>query len=556
MAKTDLEIAQECVMEPIEKVAQKIGIDADSLEHYGKYKAKISYDFLKSIENNKHGKLVLVTAINPTKAGEGKSTTTVGLGDALNRLGKKTMMALREPSLGPVFGLKGGATGGGYAQVVPMEDINLHFTGDMHAITTTNNLVCACLDNSIHQGNELNIDPEKVMFKRCIDMNDRTLRNITIGCGAKANGVERKDGFNITVASEVMAALCLADDLMDLKERFGKMLVAYTYDDKPIYVHDLGIEGAMAMVMKDAVLPNLVQTLEHNPVLIHGGPFANIAHGCNSVIATKACLELADYTVTEAGFGADLGAEKFLDIKCRLAKLQPNAVVIVATIRALKQHGGIALEDLKEENVEAMLKGCENLAKHIDTVQQFGLPYIVAINEFATDTQAEVEALENWCKENNHPMSLSQVWAKGGEGALDLAEKVIDLCEQENTYAPLYDVDQSVEEKIETIAKKVYGADGVDFTEEAQEQLSQFKKFGWDKLPVCMAKTQMSLSDDGKVMGRPTGFRITVRELRPSLGAGFVVALTGKVLTMPGLPKHPSALDMDVDQEGKIKGLF
>lgn len=556
MAKTDLEIAQECVMEPIEKVAQKIGIDTDSLEHYGKYKAKISYDFLKSIEKNEHGKLILVTAINPTKAGEGKSTTTVGLGDALNRLGKKTMMALREPSLGPVFGLKGGATGGGYAQVVPMEDINLHFTGDMHAITTTNNLVCACLDNSIHQGNELNIDPEKVLFKRCIDMNDRTLRNITIGCGAKANGVERKDGFNITVASEVMAALCLADDLMDLKERFGKMLVAYTYDDKPIYVHDLGIEGAMAMVMKDAVLPNLVQTLEHNPVLIHGGPFANIAHGCNSVIATKACLELADYTVTEAGFGADLGAEKFLDIKCRLANLHPNAVVIVATIRALKQHGGIALEDLKEENVDAMLKGCENLAKHIDTVQQFGLPYIVAINKFATDTKAEVEALENWCEENNHPMSLSQVWAKGGEGALDLAEKVIELCDQENTYAPLYDVNKSIEEKIETIAKKVYGADGVDFTEEAQEQLAQFKKFGWDKLPVCMAKTQMSLSDDGKIMGRPTGFRITVRELRPSLGAGFVVALTGKVLTMPGLPKHPSALDMDVDQEGKIKGLF
>lgn len=556
MAKTDLEIAQECVMEPIEKVAQKIGIDTDSLEHYGKYKAKISYDFLKSIEKNEHGKLILVTAINPTKAGEGKSTTTVGLGDALNRLGKKTMMALREPSLGPVFGLKGGATGGGYAQVVPMEDINLHFTGDMHAITTTNNLVCACLDNSIHQGNELNIDPEKVLFKRCIDMNDRTLRNITIGCGAKANGVERKDGFNITVASEVMAALCLADDLMDLKERFGKMLVAYTYDDKPIYVHDLGIEGAMAMVMKDAVLPNLVQTLEHNPVLIHGGPFANIAHGCNSVIATKACLELADYTVTEAGFGADLGAEKFLDIKCRLANLHPNAVVIVATIRALKQHGGIALEDLKEENVDAMLKGCENLVKHIDTVQQFGLPYIVAINEFATDTKAEVEALENWCEENNHPMSLSQVWAKGGEGALDLAEKVIELCDQENTYAPLYDVNKSIEEKIETIAKKVYGADGVDFTEEAQEQLAQFKKFGWDKLPVCMAKTQMSLSDDGKIMGRPTGFRITVRELRPSLGAGFVVALTGKVLTMPGLPKHPSALDMDVDQEGKIKGLF
>ena len=556
MAKTDLEIAQECVMEPIEKVAAKIGIPADSLEHYGKYKAKLSFDYLKSIENNPHGKLVLVTAINPTKAGEGKSTTTVGLGDALNRLGKKTMMALREPSLGPVFGLKGGATGGGYAQVVPMEDINLHFTGDMHAITTANNLVSACLDNVIHQGNELNIDPEKVTFKRCLDMNDRTLRNITIGCGAKANGVERKDGFNITVASEIMAALCLADDLMDLKKRFGKMLVAYTYDDKPVYVHDLGIEGALAMVMKDAVLPNVVQTLEHNPVLIHGGPFANIAHGCNSVIATKACLELADYTVTEAGFGADLGAEKFLDIKCRLADLKPNAVVIVATIRALKQHGGIALEDLKEENVEAMLAGCENLAKHIDTVQQFGLPYIVAINEFATDTPAEVAALEKWCEENNHPMSLSQVWAKGGEGAIDLANKVVALCDQENNYAPLYDLDKTIEEKIETIAKKVYGADGVDFTEEAQAQIAKFNELGWDKLPICMAKTQMSLSDDGKVMGRPTGFRITVRELRPSLGAGFIVALTGKVLTMPGLPKHPSALDMDVDEDGKIVGLF
>ena len=487
---------------------------------------------------------------------EGKSTTTVGLGDALNRLGKKTMMALREPSLGPVFGLKGGATGGGYAQVVPMEDINLHFTGDMHAITTANNLVSACLDNVIHQGNELNIDPEKVTFKRCLDMNDRTLRNITIGCGAKANGVERKDGFNITVASEIMAALCLADDLMDLKKRFGKMLVAYTYDDKPVYVHDLGIEGALAMVMKDAVLPNIVQTLEHNPVLIHGGPFANIAHGCNSVIATKACLELADYTVTEAGFGADLGAEKFLDIKCRLADLKPNAVVIVATIRALKQHGGIALEDLKEENVEAMLAGCENLAKHIDTIQQFGLPYIVAINEFVTDTPAEVAALEKWCEENNHPMSLSQVWAKGGEGAIDLANKVVALCDQENNYAPLYDLDKTIEEKIETIAKKVYGADGVDFTEEAQSQIAKFNELGWDKLPICMAKTQMSLSDDGKVMGRPTGFRITVRELRPSLGAGFIVALTGKVLTMPGLPKHPSALDMDVDEDGKIVGLF
>mgnify|MGYP002535177109 CR=1 FL=1 len=552
--KSDIEIAQECTMQPITAIAEKAGIDDKYLEQYGKYKAKIDYNLLKDT-NAEDGKLILVTAINPTPAGEGKTTTSVGLVDGLSRIGKKAMVALREPSLGPVFGVKGGAAGGGYAQVVPMEDINLHFTGDMHAITTANNLVSACLDNVIHQGNELNIDPEKVTFKRCLDMNDRTLRNITIGCGAKANGVERKDGFNITVASEIMAALCLADDLMDLKKRFGKMLVAYTYDDKPVYVHDLGIEGALAMVMKDAVLPNVVQTLEHNPVLIHGGPFANIAHGCNSVIATKACLELADYTVTEAGFGADLGAEKFLDIKCRLADLKPNAVVIVATIRALKQHGGIALEDLKEENVEAMLAGCENLAKHIDTVQQFGLPYIVAINEFATDTPAEVAALEKWCEENNHPMSLSQVWAKGGEGAIDLANKVVALCDQENNYAPLYDLDKTIEEKIETIAKKVYGADGVDFTEEAQAQIAKFNELGWDKLPICMAKTQMSLSDDGKVMGRPTGFRITVRELRPSLGAGFIVALTGKVLTMPGLPKHPSALDMDVDEDGKIMPL-
>lgn len=553
---TDLEIAQATPMEPIQKVAAKIGIPEDALEYYGKYKAKLSFDYLKSIQDRPHGKLILVTAINPTKAGEGKSTTTVGLGDALNRLGKKTMMALREPSLGPVFGLKGGATGGGYAQVVPMEDINLHFTGDMHAITTTNNLVCACLDNSIHQGNPLHIDPTKVTFKRCLDMNDRTLRDITIGQGSKANGVERKDGFNITVASEVMAALCLADDLMDLKERFARMQVAYTYDGNPVYVRDLGIQGAMAMVMKDAVLPNVVQTLEHNPVLIHGGPFANIAHGCNSVIATKACLELADYTVTEAGFGADLGAEKFLDIKCRLANLQPNAVVIVATIRALKQHGGVAFEDLKEENVDAMLAGCGNLAKHIDTIQKFGLPYIVAINQFESDSQKEIEALENWCKENGHPMSLSQVWAKGGEGALDLAQQVIDLCDQPNTYAPLYDVHASIEDKINTIAQKVYGADGVDFTDEAKAQIETFNRLGWNELPICMAKTQMSMTDDGKIMGRPTGFRITVRELRPSLGAGFIVALTGKVLTMPGLPKHPSALDMDIDENGKIVGLF
>ena len=556
MSKSDLEIAQECVLEPIEKVAAKIDIPADCLEHYGKYKAKLSFDFIKELENREMGKLVLVTAINPTKAGEGKSTTTVGLGDALNQVGKRTMMALREPSLGPVFGLKGGAAGGGYAQVVPMEDINLHFTGDMHAITTANNLVCAMIDNHIHQGNELNIDPEKITFKRCLDMNDRTLRDITIGQGSKANGVERKDGFNITVASEVMAALCLASDLMDLKKRFGEMLVAYTYDDQPVYIKDLKCEGAMAMVMKDAILPNIVQTLEHNPVLIHGGPFANIAHGCNSVIATKACLRLADYTVTEAGFGADLGAEKFLDIKCRLADLHPNAVVIVATVRALKQHGGVAYEDLKEENVQALLDGCQNLAKHIDTIQQFGLPYVIAINQFVSDTEKEIEALENWCQENGHPMSLSTVWADGGKGAIDLANKVVELCEKENNYAPLYDVDKSIEEKITTIAQKVYGADGVEFTEEAKKQIEIFNKNGWDKLPICMAKTQMSLSDDGSVMGRPTGFKITVRELRPSLGAGFIVALTGKVLTMPGLPKHPSALDMDIDENGKITGLF
>ncbi|MDD6255091.1 MAG: formate--tetrahydrofolate ligase [Eubacteriales bacterium] len=553
---TDLEIAQAATLKPIYEVAEKAGIPADAIEPYGKYKAKISNDYLKSIEDRSYGKLILVTAINPTKAGEGKSTTTVGLGDALNILGKRTMIALREPSLGPVFGLKGGAAGGGYAQVVPMEDINLHFTGDMHAITTANNLVSACLDNSIHQGNPLGIDPEKVVFRRCMDMNDRELRDITIGQGSKANGIERKDGFNITVASEVMAALCLASDLMDLKERFARMLVAYTYDDEPVYVRDLGIQGAMAMVMKDAVLPNLVQTLENNPVLIHGGPFANIAHGCNSVIATKTCMRLADYTVTEAGFGADLGAEKFLDIKCRFANLKPDAVVIVATIRALKQHGGVEFDDLKHENVKAMLDGCGNLAKHIDTIQQFGLPYVVAINRFITDTDAEIKALEGWCVENGHPMSLSEVWAKGGNGAIDLAEKVIDICEQDNSFAPLYDEKAPIKEKIETIARKVYGADGVDYTDEAEKQIETYNRLGWDKMPVCMAKTQMSLTDDGSIMGRPTGFRITVRELRPSLGAGFIVALTGKVLTMPGLPKHPSALDMDIDENGKIVGLF
>ena len=556
MFKTDLEIAQECKMEHIRDIAAKIGVGEEDLEYYGNYKAKISLDLLHRNEDKEDGKLILVTAINPTKAGEGKSTTTVGLGDALNRLGKKTMIALREPSLGPVFGLKGGAAGGGYAQVVPMEDINLHFTGDMHAITTANNLISACLDNHIHQGNELDIDIENITWKRCLDMNDRTLRHITIGQGPKANGVERVDGFNITVASEVMAVLCLSTSLMDLKERLGNMLVAFNSKKEPIYVKDLGIEGALAMVMKDAIKPNMVQTLEHNPVLIHGGPFANIAHGCNSILATRTCLKLADYTVTEAGFGADLGAEKFLDIKCRFGGLKPNAVVIVATIRALKQHGNVAYEDLKDENVEAMLTGCENLAKHIDTVKQFGLPYIVAINEFASDTPAEVKALQNWCKEHQHPMSLSQVWAKGGEGALDLANQLVELCAEENSYAPLYDVEQSIEEKITAIATRVYGAKEVAFTEEAKEQIALYTSLGWDKMPICMAKSQMSLSDDAKVYGAPKDFTITVRELRPSLGAGFLVALTGKILTMPGLPKVPAANNMDIDEKGHIEGLF
>lgn len=556
MFKTDLEIAQECVMQPIKEVASKVGISEDDLEEYGKYKAKVSLDVLERNKDKKDGKLILVTAINPTKAGEGKSTTTVGLGDAFNRLGKKTMIALREPSLGPVFGLKGGAAGGGYAQVVPMEDINLHFTGDMHAITTANNLISACLDNHLFQGNELNIDKDRVVWKRCLDMNDRTLRDITIAQDYDKNGIERKDHFHITVASEVMAVLCLANSLEDLKYRLGEMLVAYTLDGAPVYVKDLKIEGALAMVLKDAIKPNMVQTLEHNPVLIHGGPFANIAHGCNSILATKTCLKLADYTITEAGFGADLGAEKFLDIKCRLADLTPSAVVIVATIRALKQHGNVAYEDLKEENVDALLAGCANLGKHIDSIKQFNLPYIVAINEFASDTENEVNALKAWCAENNHPMSLSQVWAKGGEGALDLASQLIDLCEHENNFETLYDTNLTIPEKIEIIAKKVYGADGVDFTEEALAQIATYEKLGWDKKPICMAKTQMSLSDDPKKFGAPTNFRITVRQLSPSLGAGFIVALTGKVLTMPGLPKKPAALNMDIDESGKITGLF
>ncbi|HIR16117.1 MAG TPA: formate--tetrahydrofolate ligase [Candidatus Onthosoma merdavium] len=556
MFKTDLEIAQECVMEPITEIAKKAGISEEDLEVYGKYKAKVSLDVLKKRAEEPDGKLILVTAINPTKAGEGKSTTTVGLADGFRRLGKKAMVALREPSLGPVFGLKGGAAGGGYAQVVPMEDINLHFTGDMHAITTCNNLISACLDNHIHQGNALDIDVNAVVWKRVLDMNDRSLRQIEIGLGPKANGVERKDGFNITVASEVMAILCLSHSLMDLKERLGNILIAYNTKKEPIYAKDLGIAGALAMIMKDAIKPNLVQTLEHTPVLIHGGPFANIAHGCNSVLATKTCLKLVDYVITEAGFGADLGAEKFLDIKCRLADLHPSAVVIVATIRALKQHGGVSFEELKEENVDAMLAGCANLAKHIETIQAFGLPYVVAINEFATDTPAEVAALENWCKEHGHPMALSQVWAKGGAGAETLAQEVLRLCEEENHYHPIYDVEESIEDKIFKIASTCYGAGSVVYSEEAKEQIAMYQKRGWDKLPICMAKVPTSLSDQATLYGAPKDFAITVREFRPSLGAGFIVALTGSVMTMPGLPKHPAANNMDIDEDGHIVGLF
>ncbi|MEF9962284.1 MAG: formate--tetrahydrofolate ligase [Erysipelotrichaceae bacterium] len=556
MIKSDLEIAQACTMQTISEVAKKVKIEEDDLEHYGKYKAKLSLNILKKAKSKKDGKLILVTAINPTKAGEGKSTTTVGLGDALNKLGKKTIIALREPSLGPVFGLKGGAAGGGYAQVVPMDDLNLHFTGDMHAITTCNNLISACIDNHIHQGNALQIDTNNITWKRCMDMNDRALRQIEVGLGPKSNGVERMDGFNISVASEVMAVLCLSTSLMDLKQRLSNMLIGYSLDGKPLYVKDLKIEGALALIMKDAIKPNLVQTLENNPVIVHGGPFANIAHGCNSILATQTALKLGDYVVTEAGFGADLGAEKFLDIKCRFANLKPNAVVIVATIRALKQHGGVAFDDLKQENVQAMLDGCANLAKHIDTVQHFQLPYVVAINEFVSDTQAEVEALENWCKEHNHPMALSQVWEKGGEGGIELGKEVIKLCEQENNFTPLYDVMDSIEEKVNKIAKIAYGAKAVEFEEKALNQIKIYEKLGWNHTPICMAKTPTSLTDQDKIYGAPNDFTIHVREFRPSLGAGFIVALTGNVMTMPGLPKAPAALNMDIDEEGHIEGLF
>lgn len=551
--KTDIEIAHEQQLEPIQDIAKKIDISEDELELYGKYKAKVTTDI---DDSQPQGKLILVTAINPTKAGEGKSTTTIGLCDALCAQGYNAAVALREPSMGPVFGLKGGATGGGYAQVVPMEDINLHFTGDMHAITAANNLICACIDNSIYQGNVCNIDPEKVVFKRACDMNDRTLREITVGQGKKTNGIERKGGFNISVASEVMACLCLASDLQDLKLRLGRMLVAYTYDGQPVYVHDLHIEGACAALLKDAIKPNLVQTLEHNPAFIHGGPFANIAHGCNSLIATKLALQKADYVVTEAGFGADLGAEKFLNIACRYGKLKPAATVIVATIRALKLHGGLDAKDLNCPNVDALEQGCENLQKHIETLKAFGLPYVVAINQFDSDAPEEIDALLHWAQANNHPISLSQVWKKGSSGAYELAQRVVELTKQANTYKPLYELDTSLEDKMRTIAQVVYGAKDIELSDQAHQQLKQYKQLGWDKLCVCMAKTPNSLTDDPKIMQPEKDFVIHVRELRPSLGAGFIVALTGNVLTMPGLPQHPAAEDIDVDAQGNIVGLF
>ena len=555
--KTDIEIAQEAVKLPIVEVAARVGIEEDDLEMYGKYKAKLTEEYLTKINQNKKGKLILVTAINPTPAGEGKTTTSVGLGDAMNRLGYNTMIALREPSLGPCFGIKGGAAGGGYAQVVPMEDLNLHFTGDFHAITSANNLLAALLDNHIQQGNELGIDTRQIVWKRCEDMNDRVLRNIVIGMGTKGDGVVREDHFVITVASEIMAVLCLATDMKDLKARLARIIVAYTYDGSPVTAQDIKAVGSMAALLKDAIKPNLVQTLEHTPVIVHGGPFANIAHGCNSVRATETALHLADYVVTEAGFGADLGAEKFLDIKCRTAGLHPDACVLVATIRALKYNGGVDKANLATENLDALQKGIVNLEKHIENIQQYGVPVIVTLNSFLTDTSAEIEFVRNFCKERNCDFALSEVWAKGGEGGEELAKEVIrTITNKESHYAPIYTDDMSLTNKIYAIATKIYGADDVAYTPAAKLQLARITELGYGNLPICMAKTQYSLSDDPKKIGRPRNFDITVREAYVSAGAGFVVALTGSIVTMPGLPKRPAAFDIDVDDNGKIVGLF
>ena len=557
MMKTDIEIAQQASMEPVLDIAKKLGLTIDDLELYGKYKAKISSETLEQISANKSGKIILVTAINPTPAGEGKSTVTVGLGDALQKLDKKTAIAMREPSLGPTMGIKGGAAGGGYAQVMPMEDINLHFTGDLHAITTANNALAALMDNHIHQGNELKIDQRRIVWKRALDLNDRALRKVVIGLGGPLQGVPREDGFDITVASEIMAVLCLAHDLNDLKVRLSKMVIAYNIDKQPVTVGELGVEGALTLLLKDAVKPNLVQTLEHTPAIIHGGPFANIAHGCNSVIATAAASKLADYVVTEAGFGADLGAEKFLNIKARNEQINPEIVVIVATIRALKMHGGVAKSELAEENIDALKKGFANLQKHVDSIKSFGLPFVVAINRFYTDSVKEIEVLEELCNAEGIPVALTEVWEKGSTGGLELARKVLEIIEQDkNEFQHIYSLDASIEEKIRTIATTIYGASNVEFSTKAKKQMKDFQGFGWGNLPICMAKTQYSLSDDPSLLGRPQEFSITVRELKPSIGAGFLVALTGDVMTMPGLPKQPAALKMDVNEHGKAIGLF
>lgn len=555
--KTDIEIAQEAVMLPITEVAKQLGISPDDLELYGKYKAKLSNEYLDSIKENKKGKLILVTAINPTPAGEGKTTTSVGLGEAFGKLGKKAVIALREPSLGPCFGIKGGAAGGGYAQVVPMEDLNLHFTGDFHAITSANNLLAALLDNHIQQGNALRIDTRQIVWKRCLDMNDRVLRNIVVGLGSKGDGFTREDHFVITVASEIMAILCLANDMNDLKAKLARIIVAYDLDGNPVTAADLNAVGSMAALLKDAILPNMIQTLEHTPAFVHGGPFANIAHGCNSVRATNAALSIADYCITEAGFGADLGAEKFFDIKCRLAGLKPDAVVLVATIRALKYNGGVAKTDLGAENLDALKKGIVNLEKHIENLQKYGVPVVVTLNSFVTDTEAEVSFVRSFCEERNCEFALSTVWEHGGDGGIELAGKVLEtLDKKESHFKPLYEDDLPLTEKIETVAKEIYGAKGVVFSSTAAKQLQKLTDLGFGKLPVCMAKTQYSLSDDPAKLGRPEDFEITVREVYVSAGAGFVVALTGAVMTMPGLPKKPAAFNIDVNDDGVITGLF
>ena len=554
---TDVQIAQSAEMKPIKEIAEQLGLGEEDLELYGKYKAKISLETISKVKDNKDGKLVLVTAINPTPAGEGKTTTMIGLSQALNKLGKKSVVAMREPSLGPCFGVKGGAAGGGYAQVVPMEDINLHFTGDIHAITTANNLIAAMLDNSIQQGNPLDIDTRQIVWKRVVDLNDRALRHIVVGLGGKPNGVPREDGFDISVASEVMAILCLATSLEDLKKRAGRMIVAYNHAGEPVTVDDIQATGAVTLLLKDAIKPNLVQTLDHTPVFVHGGPFANIAHGCNSVMATQLAMKLGDYAITEAGFGADLGAEKFLDIKCRQAGLKPAAVVIVATVRALKMHGGVAKKDLGEENLEALRKGIENLEKHIENIAKYNLPSVVAINAFPTDTEAELQLLDEICKSKGVDVAISQVWAKGADGGIKLAEKLLDVLETKKAdFHPIYDTELPIAEKIRTIAKEIYGADDVIFTKKVTNKIKKYEEQGLGNLPICVAKTQYSLSDDPTLLGRPSGFKVTINDLIPNTGAGFLVAISGDIMRMPGLPKVPAAVGMDIDEKGTIVGLF